>query len=82
MRVAEMRMLRWICGHTRMDRMSNECIRRKTGVAPIDEKMRGTRLRWSGHAHRRPVDAPVQSVENREFLTQIKKRNYSKRRYI
>ena len=36
--VAEMRMLRWSCGHTRRDRVRNEVIRDRIGVAPIEEK--------------------------------------------
>ncbi|XP_055802220.1 uncharacterized protein LOC129871346 [Solanum dulcamara] len=39
MRVAEMRMLRWMCGHTRMDRIRNEDIRDKVGVASVEDKM-------------------------------------------
>lgn len=35
--------------------------------------MRETRLRWFRHVHRKPLDAAVRSVENREFLTQIKR---------
>jgi Reverse transcriptase (RNA-dependent DNA polymerase) len=35
MSVAEMRMLRWICGHTRKDRIRNDDIKDKLGVAPI-----------------------------------------------
>ncbi|CAH9103227.1 unnamed protein product [Cuscuta europaea] len=35
MSVAEMRMLRWICGHTRKDRLTNGIIRQKVGVAHI-----------------------------------------------
>ena len=34
--IAEMRMLHWSCGHTRRDRIRNEDIREKLGVAPID----------------------------------------------
>ncbi|RDX70954.1 hypothetical protein CR513_49740, partial [Mucuna pruriens] len=42
--VAEMRMLKWICGHTRSDGMQNDCIRDDIGVVPI-EKMTENRLR-------------------------------------
>ena len=37
--VAEMRMLRWMCGHTRRDQVRNEGIRGRVGVAPIEEKL-------------------------------------------
>ena len=40
MSVAEMPMLRWICGKTMRDKVKNKDIRIKTGVAPIEEKMR------------------------------------------
>ncbi|VFQ80896.1 unnamed protein product [Cuscuta campestris] len=32
---AEMRMLRWMCGKTRLDMISNEVIRRQVGMAPV-----------------------------------------------
>ena len=59
--VAEMRMLRWICGHTRRDRVRNDDIRDRLGVAPIEEKLVQYRLRWFGHVQRRPQEAPVRS---------------------
>jgi hypothetical protein len=59
--VAEMRMLRWICVHTRRDRVRNEDIRDRVGVAPIEEKLVQHRLRWFGHVQRRPPEAPVHS---------------------
>jgi len=46
MMVAEMRMIRWMCGYARMDKIRNEVIREKVGVAPIEHKMKETRLRW------------------------------------
>lgn len=33
MKLEEMRMLKWMCGHTRRDRIRNEDIRGKAGVA-------------------------------------------------
>ena len=38
MRVAEMRMIRWICGHTRLDKIRNDVIRDKIGVASIEDR--------------------------------------------
>jgi hypothetical protein len=61
MSVAEMRMLRWICGHTRNDRIRNDDIKDKLGVAPIQEKLVQHHLRWFGHIQRRPLEAPVRS---------------------
>jgi len=45
MSVAEMRMIRWMCGNTRRDKVRNKDIRTKIGVASIEEKMRENRLR-------------------------------------
>ncbi|PUZ50631.1 hypothetical protein GQ55_6G073300 [Panicum hallii var. hallii] len=56
-----MRMLRWFCGHIRRDRVRNEEIRARVGVAPIEEKLIQHRLRWFGHVQRRPPEAPVHS---------------------
>jgi hypothetical protein len=56
-----MRMLHWICGHTRKDRIRNDDIRDKLGVAPIQEKLVQHRLRWFGHIQRWPPEAPVRS---------------------
>jgi hypothetical protein len=57
--VAEMHMLRWICGHTRFDRVRNDDIHDRLGVAPIEEKLIQHRLRWFGHIHQRPLEASV-----------------------
>ena len=40
MSVAEMRMIRWNCGHTRLDKVRNEVIRGKIGVTSIEDKIR------------------------------------------
>ncbi|KAD6119585.1 hypothetical protein E3N88_10856 [Mikania micrantha] len=60
---AEMRMLRWMCGHTRLDRIRNEVFRERLQVANISNKVREGRLRWFGHVRRRSQSAPVRKVE-------------------
>jgi len=54
-------MLRWFVGHTRRDRVMNEDIWDRVGVAPIEDKLIQHRLRWFGHVQRRPPEAPVRS---------------------
>jgi len=61
-----MRMIRWICGHTRLDRIRNEVIRDKIRVASIEDKISDARLRWFGHIRRMPRDAPVRRCETIE----------------
>jgi hypothetical protein len=51
--VVEMRMLRWICGSTRRDRVQNDDIRERLLVAPVEEKLVQHCLRWFGHIRRR-----------------------------
>ncbi|KAI8572445.1 hypothetical protein RHMOL_Rhmol01G0199200 [Rhododendron molle] len=43
--VAEIRMLMWMFGKTRRDKIRNEIIREMVRVAPIEEKLRENRLR-------------------------------------
>lgn len=51
--VAEMRMIRWMCGLTRRDRVRNERIRGTVKVGPLGKKIQESRLRWFGHVERR-----------------------------
>ncbi|VDP27980.1 unnamed protein product [Heligmosomoides polygyrus] len=50
--VRETKMLRWTAGVTGMNRLRNDVIRQKFGVAPIADKVREARLRWYGHVLR------------------------------
>ncbi|KAL6504546.1 hypothetical protein OROGR_026469 [Orobanche gracilis] len=82
MNVAEMRMLRWMCGHTKKDRLRNEVIREKVRVASIEDKMMENRLRWFGHVRRRPVDAPVRRLESWRTINTVKGRGRPKKTWI
>ncbi|KAL6564597.1 hypothetical protein OROMI_016047 [Orobanche minor] len=82
MNVAEMHMLRWMCGHTKKDRLRNEVIREKVRVASIEDKMMENRLRWFGHVRRRPVDAPVRRLESWGTSNIVKGRGKPKRTWI
>lgn len=43
---AEMRMMRWMCGHIRLERIKNEDIQDKVEVASMVNKMREAILKW------------------------------------
>ncbi|VDP55247.1 unnamed protein product [Heligmosomoides polygyrus] len=45
----ETKMLRWTAGVTRLERVRNDAIRQRFGVASIAEKLREAHLRWYGH---------------------------------
>ena len=51
--VAELKMLRFALGVTRLDRIKNEFIRGTAHVGKFREKVREARLRWFGHVLRR-----------------------------
>ncbi|CAF88817.1 unnamed protein product [Tetraodon nigroviridis] len=50
--VAEMKMLRFSLGVTRMDEIKKEYIRGTAHVRCFGDKVRETRLRWFGHVQR------------------------------
>lgn len=66
--VAEMRMIRCICGYTILDKIRNEVIRNLVRVVPIEDKMRESRLRLFGQVKRRSVDAPARRCETINIL--------------
>ncbi|XP_070047229.1 uncharacterized protein [Nicotiana tomentosiformis] len=81
MKVAEMRMLRWMCGYTMLDMIRNEVIRDKVCVASIEDKIREARLRWFGHVRRRSTDAPVRRCERLTLESLRRGRGRPKKRY-
>jgi hypothetical protein len=69
-------MLCWICVHIRRDRVWNDDIRDRLGIAPIEKKLVQHRLRWFGHVQRRPLEAPVHSgILRRDSNGQWKERH-------
>ncbi|KIH67336.1 hypothetical protein ANCDUO_02331 [Ancylostoma duodenale] len=50
--IMEMRMLRWMGGTTHLDRIGNQDIRQRFGVAATADKLPEARLRWFGHVLR------------------------------
>ncbi|KAK3558027.1 hypothetical protein QTP86_006353 [Hemibagrus guttatus] len=58
--VAELKMLRFSLGVTRLDRIRNEYIRGTAHVGRLGDKVREARLRWFGHVQRREsLDFPL-----------------------
>ena len=51
---------------TRLNKIRNEVISGKIGVASIEDKIREARLRWFGHIRRRPRDAAMRRCETIE----------------
>ncbi|KAK3507981.1 hypothetical protein QTP70_008883 [Hemibagrus guttatus] len=61
--VAELKMLRFSLGVTRLDRIRNEYIRGTAHVGRLGDKVREARLRWFGHVQRREKKHPSLQVE-------------------
>ena len=53
---AEMRMLRWARGKTRLDHIRNEDIRKEAHIKPVETFPENKRLKWFGHCLRREHD--------------------------
>jgi hypothetical protein len=57
--VVEICMLQWICGNIRRDRVRNDDICKRLGVASVEERLVQHRLRWFGHVQRRSAEALI-----------------------
>jgi len=62
MNIPEMRMIRWMSGVTREDKIRNGHVRGSVCVASIVDKMRENKLRWFGHVMRRGETKAVRMV--------------------
>ena len=81
MEVAELKMLRFSLGVTRMDKIRNEYIRGTAQVGKFGEKTREARLRWYGHL-RRKDDGYIGRWMLRMELPGKRKRGRPKRRFM
>ena len=79
--VAEMRMLRWMSGVTKMDRIRNERIRGTTKVGEISKKVQESRLKWYGHVSRREYEYVGKRVMGMEVPGK-RRRGRPKRRWL
>ena len=55
----EVRLLRWMLGIRRIEKIRNKNIRVRARVINVKEKIRETRLRWLGHIERKEKEAVV-----------------------
>ena len=51
--VAEMKILRWMCGVTKMDKARNNIIRGTMKVVAISKKVQERRFQWYAHERRK-----------------------------
>ncbi|KAK3540404.1 hypothetical protein QTP70_030633 [Hemibagrus guttatus] len=78
--VAELKMLRFSLGVTRLDRIRNEYIRGTAHVGRLGDKVREARLRWFGHVQRRQREYIGRRMLDME-LPGRRQRGRPKRRY-
>lgn len=57
--VVELRRLRLLCGHTRLENVRNKHISEMMQVALIEFKLKEGDLRWFDHVLHKPLNAPV-----------------------
>ncbi|KAK3510097.1 hypothetical protein QTP70_026828 [Hemibagrus guttatus] len=79
--VAELKMLRFSLGVTRLDRIGNEHIRGTAHVGRLGDKVREARLRWFGHVQRRENEYIGRKMLDME-LPGRRQRGRPKRRYM
>ena len=81
MEVAEIKMLRFVMGVTRKDKIRNEYIRSTVKIERLGMKMREGRLRWYGYVMRRDQEYVGKKMMEME-LPGKRKRGRLKRRFL
>ena len=71
---AEMRMLRWARGTTRLDHIRNEDIRKEADLKPVENFLENKRLKWFGHRNHIGAKSLRQEVSGRRNRGRPKKR--------
>ncbi|KAK3537842.1 hypothetical protein QTP70_019862 [Hemibagrus guttatus] len=79
--VAELKILRFSLGVTRLDRIRNEYIRGTAHVGRLGDKVREARLRWFGHVQRRESEYIGRRMLDME-LPGRRQRGRPKKRYM
>ena len=79
--VAEMRMLRWLSGVSKLDIIRNERSRGTTKVGEIAKKVQESRLKWYGHVSRREGEYVGKRVMGMEVPGK-RRRGRPKRRWL
>ncbi|XP_051781188.1 uncharacterized protein LOC127527216, partial [Erpetoichthys calabaricus] len=79
--VAELKMLRFALGVTRMDRIRNEYIRGSAQIGQLGDKVREARLHWFGHVQRRDAKYIGRRMLRIEPARQEKKRKAQEKVY-
>ncbi|KAK3508090.1 hypothetical protein QTP70_013444 [Hemibagrus guttatus] len=78
--VAELKMLRFSLGVTRLDRIRNEYIRGTAHVGRLGDKVREARLRWFGHVQRREMENFTWSLNTTSITKKAQQHLYFPRR--
>ena len=83
--VSEMRMLRWMSGVTKLDRIGNERIRGTTKVGEISKKVQESRLKWyekRRRIRRQESDGDGGAGEKKERKTKAEVDGYHRERLV
>ncbi|XP_068245437.1 uncharacterized protein [Palaemon carinicauda] len=77
---AEMRMLRWMAGITRLDKVRNDLVSRTTKVAEVSKKIQENALYWFGHVTRRDQEYIGRRMLDMDVPGKMRRRRQKRRR--